>query len=300
MRGTRRLEAHKIKLTDIDRENVVSFLEWTETERNCNVATRNIRLAAIRSFVKYVQYENPDYLSEFSNVLKIGTKETLQQTPCYMPAEEIKLLLSMPDQTAKRGRRDLAMLALMFDTGARVSEIIGLTPGMVRLDAPCTVKLIGKGNKARIVPLADSQVEVLKHYMKENRLNEPYANKYPLFPNDKGNALTRQGAAYILKKYLKFAMESGLPGNENIPEEFSCHSMRHSKAMSMLSGDTDLIYIRDVLGHVSVKTTERYARIDSQKKRAALEAAYADTTPDAEPVWQQDGELMEWLTGFAK
>lgn len=300
LRDSYKLEAHKIKLLDINKEKVLSFLQWLEAERNCSASTRNTRLSAIRSFIKYVQYENPDYLSEWESVMKIEAKVTEQKTPCYMPAEEIKLLLDMPDQKTKSGRRDLSMLSLMFDTGARVSEIIRLTPGMVRLDKPQTIKLIGKGEKARIVPLLEEQTALLTQYMLENGLNVASANKYPLFSNRKGDALTRQGVTYILKKYLKMAINSGLDGCRNIPKDFSCHSMRHSKAMSLLYADVDLIYIRDMLGHVSVKTTEVYAKIDSRKKRVALEAAYVNTTPDEEPIWQKDGQLIDWLRGFDK
>ena len=133
----------------------------------------------------------------------------------------------MPDQRTKSGRRDLALLSLMYDTGARVQEIADLTPVMVRLSKASTIKLIGKGNKARIVPLMEKQVDILNCYMIENKLEAPYANQYPLFSNNRKEKLTRAGIGYILDKYVTMAR---LEDASLIPKKFSCHCMRHSKA----------------------------------------------------------------------
>lgn len=214
-----------------------------------------------------------------------------------MSLEGIQLLLNMPDQSTKSGRRDLALLSLMYDTAARVQEIADLTPVMVHLSKPSTIRLIGKGNKARIVPLMNKQVDILEYYMTENKMNAPYANQYPLFSNNRKEKLTRAGISYILNKYVEMARAKDA---SLIPPKFSCHCLRHSKSMHMLQSGVNLVYIRDMLGHVSVQTTEIYARADSRKKREALEQAYINVSPDIKPQWEGNQNLIEWLKSFNK
>lgn len=287
----------RLQLKDINKELITDFLNWIETGRKCSTPTRNVRLTAIHSFFQYLQYEYPDFLLEWQKILAIPVKKGERGTLNYMSLEGIQLLLKMPDQRTKSGRRDLALLSLMYDTAARVQEIADLTPAMVHLSKPSTIRLIGKGNKARIVPLMDKQVDILKHYITENRLNEPYANQYPLFSNNRKEKLTRAGIGYILDKYVQMAKTKDA---SLIPQKFSCHCMRHSKSMHMLQSGVNLVYIRDMLGHVSVQTTEIYARADSRKKREAIEQAYIDVTPDIKPQWEGNQNLIEWLKSFNK
>lgn len=181
----------RIHLKDINKELITDFLNWIETGRKCSIPTRNVRLTAIHSFFQYLQYEYPDFLLEWQKILAIPVKKGERGTLNYMSLEGIKLLLEMPDQRTKSGRRDLALLSLMYDTGARVQEIADLTPSMVRLSKPSTIKLTGKGNKTRIVPLMEKQVDILDCYMIENKLNAPYANQYPLFFNNRKECVYR-------------------------------------------------------------------------------------------------------------
>ena len=158
----------RLHLKDINKELVTGFLNWIETERNCSISTRNVRLTAIHSFFRYLQYEYPDFLFEWQKILAIPVKKGERGTLNYMSLEGIELLLRMPNQRTKSGRRDLALLSLMYDTAARVQEIADLTPTMVHLSKPSTIRLIGKGNKARIVPLMDKQTDILNRYMTEH------------------------------------------------------------------------------------------------------------------------------------
>ncbi|MEC1718633.1 tyrosine-type recombinase/integrase, partial [Schinkia azotoformans] len=256
-----------------------------------------VRLAALHSFFRYLQYENPENLLEWQKIMSIPVKKTKKKIVNYLTLDGIKLLLEMPDLNTENGRRDLALLTLLYDTGARVQEIIDLTPSMIRLDKPYTVKLIGKGNKARIVPLMEPTVKILKQYMEEQDLMRINANSYPLFFNKRREKLTRAGINYILNKYIKLAR------GENktlIPEVFTCHCLRHSKAMHMLQSGVNLVYIRDFLGHSSVQVTEIYAKIDSKQKREAIEKAYVDVTPNEEPMWVNNTDLLTWLKRFNK
>lgn len=287
----------RIQLKEINKELVTDFLNWIEIGRKCSIPTRNVRLTAIHSFFLYLQYEYPDFLLEWQKILTIPVKKGERGTLNYTSLEGIKLLLSMPNQDTKIGRRDLALLSLMYDTAARVQEIADLTPIMVNLSNPSTIRLIGKGKKVRIVPLMDKQVEILKNYMIENKLNEPYANQYPLFHNNRNGKLSRAGISYILDKYIKMAKNQN---SSLIPCKFSCHCLRHSKSMHMLQSGVELVYIRDILGHASIQTTEVYARTDSKKKREAIEKAYTDVTPDEKPQWEGNQDIIEWLRSFNK
>ena len=197
-----KIPAEKLTLNMIKAETITGFLDWLETERNSCTATRNVRLAAIHSFFRYLQYRYPDALDEWQRILSIPVKKADKPVVNYLTVDGIKLLLEGPDQSTKTGRRDLALLSFMYNSGCRVQELIDIIPSMVRLDPPCTAKLIGKGNKARIVPLLDEQVKFLKKYMKENNLLEPYANMYPLFCNNRNEKLSRAGVNYILKNML--------------------------------------------------------------------------------------------------
>jgi len=173
--------------------------------------------------------------------------------------------------------------------------VIDLTPSMLYLHKPATIKIIGKGNKARLVPMLDAQTMHLINYLKEYQMDNPVAKLHPLFTNSRKEKLTRSGISYILQKYLKMARDVD---QTVIPEKVSCHSLRHSKAMHLLQAGVNLVYIRDILGHVSIKTTEIYARADSKHKRLALEKAYVDVNPDEEPTWVNNENLISWLKKF--
>src|SRR4051794_36633133 len=154
------IKAEKLTLSDITKACMVSFLDWLEKERKCSISTRNLRLAAIHSFFKYLQYQNPDNIYEYQNIMSISDKKAPKPAMNYLTVEGITLLLQQPDTSKSRGRRNLALLSLMYDTGARVSEIINITPQCVRLNKPYTVIITGKGNKTRVVPIVEEQLTI--------------------------------------------------------------------------------------------------------------------------------------------
>lgn len=291
------IPADRLTLNLITRNIAVEYLDWTEEVRKCGTATRNVRLAALHSFFKYLQYENPDNLLEWHKILSIPVKKAEKKTINYLTLDGIKLLFKMPNLNTISGRRDLALLTLLYDTGARVQEVIDLTPSMIRFDKPYTIKLIGKGNKARIVPLMEPTIRTLKQYMEEQGLLNNSSNLYPLFFNKRKEKLTRAGINYVLAKYKNLARQEN---KTLIPEVLTCHCLRHSKAMHLLQAGVNLVYIRDILGHSSVQVTELYARTDSKQKREAIEKAYNDVLPTEEPRWQQNENLLTWLRGFTK
>ena len=297
MKTEKNIPAERMKLLSIDAKCFSEFLDWLEMQRHCSVTTRNVRLAAIHAFFRYLQYEAPECLNICQKVLAIPFKKTEQRTLNYFSLDGIKLLLNMPDTSTKSGRRDLALLSLMYDTGARVQEIADLTPQCIRFEKPATIRIHGKGNKTRIVPMMEAQVSLLKQYMLEQNLLKSEEQPHPLFRNKRGEKLTRAGISYILDKYVSMAREAN---PELVPNNISCHCLRHSKAMHLLQSGVNLVYIRDFLGHYSVQTTEVYAKADSQQKRQALEKAYVDVTPNTDPVWQENSDLLEWLVSLGK
>ncbi len=295
METEKRISVNRLSLKDFTKECVVEFLNWLQKKRRCSDSTRNVRLAAIHSLFNFLQYQVPENMNEWQRILSIRAKKAKRCLVSYLTLEGITLLLAQPDVSTKKGRRDLAMLALMYDSAARVQEIIDLTPSRLRLTKPFTIKLVGKGNKARIVPLMDQEVAHLKQYMENNYLLQPHANQYPLFYNSRGEKLTRAGVHHILQQYAGKAREKA---PKLIPEKISPHSLRHSKAMHLLQAGVNLVYIRDILGHESVQTTEVYARVDSKQKREAIEKAHADVVKREEPSWMNNDNLLEWLKGF--
>jgi site-specific recombinase XerD len=299
MRDKKSVDIQKLTLECITRDIVIDFLDWVQENRHCSNATRNYRLAAIRSFFIYLQYENPEQMDEWQKILSIRVKRHDKKSINYLTTDGIKLLLEQPDLSTRYGRRNLALLALMYDSATRVQEIIDLTPSSIRFDAPCVVKLIGKGRKARIVPLLEEQTVFLKHYMKENHLLEHYANQYPLFSNTRNEKLTWAGVTYILKTYAELARKIN---PTLVPGTVSCHSLRHSKAVHLLQAGVNLVYIRDILGHVSIQTTDVYARADSKQKREAFEKAYLDMKSEDSKTrsWEKNSSLLEWLISLKK
>lgn len=292
------IKADALLLDHLNRSVVLRFLDWLQTSKQCGNATRNQRLAALHSFFKYMQYEDVKRMGRWQEILSIKVKRQERRSVNYLTVDALKFLLEQIPVSNRVGRRNLALISLMYDSGGRVQEIIDLSPSSLRLDKPSCITLHGKGNKKRIVPLQDQQVTLLRTYMKENSLDDPANNQRPLFANNRGGRLTNSGITYILKLYAEMARKLK---PELIPE-ISPHTLRHSKAMHLLQAGVNLVYIRDMLGHVSIQTTEIYARADSKQKRDALEAAYINIIPNlgTEGLWEKDSHLKTWLKNLSK
>ncbi len=299
MGSMQHVAAERLTLNHLTRKSVVSFLDWLQEQKGSKDSTRNQRLAAIHAFAKYMQYEDVAHLEQWQSILSIKIKKTVKRSVNFLSTEGIKALLEQIPQETRTGRRDLAMIALLYGSGARVQELVDLTPEDLHLDNPCYVTLFGKGQKKRLIPLQGQLIGLLKSYMVENRLDVLSANHQPLFQNNRGGKLTTAGVAYILSQYFAMA-KTAHP--ELFPERISPHSLRHSKAMHLLQAGVNLVYIRDILGHVSIQTTEIYARADSKQKRLALESAYTDVLPEVEnkTSWEKDSDLRMWLKSLGK
>lgn len=288
----KRIQIDKLSLSDLNKTNTLEFLDWLEKVRECKPSTRNNKLAAIRAFMKFLQFEAVELVGESQQILSIRTKRYVSEIPNWLSLDSLKLLFEQPDLSTIRGRKDLALMSLLYDSGARVQEIIDLTPSKFRIDIPA-VELLGKGNKKRLINLMPDQIAVLKNYMKEHQLDQAHKSLEPLFQNYQGGKYTRNAINSIVKKYFAKAKKVD---PSKFPEKFSCHGFRHSKAIHMLQAGVELLYIQRFLGHKSIVTTERYARVvDTSKMRQALEKAYINMNPNEQPRWKSDSGLVNWL-----
>ncbi len=284
----------KITLEKLDKILFLDFLEWLEFEKNNSISTRNLRLAAVHSFFRYVQIEDPTQIFNFQKVISIPIKKAPKTAVDYLSPDAMKILLAQPDKYTRKGRRDLTLMSTLYDSGARVQELIDLRVSNVILTTQPVIILNGKGNKIRRVPLMNNTSILLKKYIQENYLYESWKSDYPLFFNNQRNKLTRKGVAYIISKYVPSArLES-----TQVPKKVKPHQFRHSKAMHLLQAGVNLIYIRDFLGHVDLKTTEIYARHDTEAKRKAIEKAFPNIIDKNLPDWNEDKSLLSWLNNL--
>ncbi|MDQ6752267.1 MAG: site-specific integrase [Actinomycetota bacterium] len=275
----------KVTFTDFTTPNVAAFLGWLRTDRRCSTATANQRLAALKSFFRYVQAESPEQIVQAQQVLDIKTARAPEPGIGYLPVEAIGLLL---EHAKRRGLRDLALLTALYDTAARVQEACDLSLGDLRLDKPANAALTGKGRKTRIVPLSPQAAVILAQHVKT--LDQDPS--VPVFTNRTGQRLGRAGAAYIL---TQCALAAHAERPDLVPRKISPHLLRHSKAMHLLENGVNLIYIRDILGHVSVVTTEIYAKANPEMKRHAVEAAAAKTAGPSRYDQDTRQDLLGWL-----
>ena len=288
----KKMSVEKITLNSLSSERIADFLEWLETNRKCSISTRNQRLAAIHSFFRYIQAEEPAGIFHFQKIAAIPIKKSKKTVVEYLTPEAMKLLLAQPDKHTPKGRRDLTLIGLLYDSGARVQEVCDIRVCDVTLQAPAVITLTGKGNKTRRVPVMKNTAFLLQNYLQENKLDKPWRNEDPLFANNQHHKLTKEGVAYIISKYVVMARKISTV----VPVKVKAHMLRHSKAMHLLQAGINLIYIRDFLGHVDLKTTEIYARADTETKRKAIDNLYPDIIDSNLPDWNKDQALLSWLS----
>jgi len=283
----------KLTLDCIDAAAITGFLQWLEGSRHNSTSTRNQRLAAISSFCTWMQTEDPARMACYQDILAIPAKKQAHPNINHLTVEQARLLLAQPDRSTRRGRRDATLLTTLYDTAARVQELADLTVRDIRLQHPAMAALTGKGRKTRHVPLMDNTTALLAAYLAEHRLDSPGHDDHPVFFNQHRSKLSRGGIAWIIGKYQASTNDPHLTDTDISP-----HTLRHSKAMHLYEAGVPLPYIRDILGHVDLSTTEIYARASTEAKRTALEAAYTDIVTDDLPEWTKDLGLLDWLTNL--
>jgi site-specific recombinase XerD len=288
MEAKRKIKPNKIDSSHFSLSNVENFLIWLETVKGNSAATRNNRLAAIKSFFRYAQKVAPEWIDIAKPILSIKAKKTAEDSTIkYMSAEAIGCILN--ESFKSGGIRDVALLSLLYDSGARVQEIADINVGDVHVTKPYTATLTGKGRKTRIVPIATQTAKILRKYISTYGLNVLEKN---LFLNWMGDPIGRAGIAYVLKKHVSAA---NLLFPEIVPRTATPHELRHSRSMHLLENGVNLIYIRDLLGHVSVTTTERYAKANTEMKRKAIEQANSNMIAVSKFDEEKKEDLLNWL-----
>jgi site-specific recombinase XerD len=281
------------QMENFNRKIVIEYLDWIEFTLKNSINTRNQRLAAIKSFIRFIAYEMPEYMFTCQQIASIPMKKTQGRILSYFSPEGLQIYLNLPDLTTKRGRREHALLIVLYDSATRVQELIDLKIGDFKRAPNSILRVTGKGRKTRIIPLLNSTSSILANYIDEQPDYVKLNLNYPIFSNAQGHSLTRPGVTYIIKKYGQKMIDAG--HKSQLPERLSPHCFRHTKSVHLRRAGVDLLYIRDILGHNSVTTTELYARVDAEEKRKALEEAYPIQNLEEIPKWESDSKLMSFL-----
>lgn len=269
---------------------IIAFLDHLEAQHGNEATTRNVRLSAIHSFFDYLGAGWPEHLDQARRVLAITFKRTTHRTIDYLEAAEVRTILEQIDRRSVWGRRDYVLLALMFNTGARVQEIVALQTTDLRLTAPHSVRFLGKGRRERICPLWPETARLLQQHLTDTGLDSQVAQA--LFRNHRGAPITRFGARLILQRHVARA-SAVLPALKT--KRIHPHSIRHSTAIYLLKSGVDFSTIAHWMGHKSLNTTYQYTAIDLEAKRAALAKAEPVTKSKRMPRWRTDNDLLTWL-----
>jgi len=288
---TKNKRPNKITLEDFNKWNILEFLNWINKERNLSSSTINNRLSAIKSFLHYVVFAAPENLYNFQSIFEIPLKRKIHRVIPNLTVSQIKIILRMPNTNTKKGLRDLAILSSLYDSAARVQELIDLKVQDFCPGPNPYLFVKGKGGKSRKVPITKEVASLISLYKETFKLNSNDSGQFPLFSNIKNEKLSRSGITYILNKYVIEARNE----DPSIPEHVHCHMMRHSKAFHLLEAGVSLPYIQDFLGHSEISTTQIYARSSLEMKTKAINKAYPSLIEDRPLDWTEKPELMAFL-----
>ncbi|RPJ20285.1 MAG: integrase [Planctomycetaceae bacterium] len=282
---TLRKSVEALGVEDLSEHTVLAFLDHLEVVRLCSARTRNARLAAIRSLFAFIAREDPSWLPQSQKVRSIPLKRTEHNTAHYLHEKQIQELLDAPDLTSAAGLRDRALLLLLYNTGARVSEIVGLKLADLRLDGAGQVQLRGKGNKYRSCPLWPETVRALRAYLAQRLPKDPADQS--LFLNARRLPIGRFGIRHLLSRY---SSQTSAPASQ---PPVTPHTIRHTTAMHLLRAGNDIAMVSYWLGHADINTTHAYLEIDMDLKRRMLEKMDG---PHArkKPAWHRP-DILEWL-----
>lgn len=287
---TKRCSVADLQPHDLQVEAIADFLAYLESERGNKAVTRNCRLAAIRSFFRHLLRQDVSRAEQYHRVLSLPTKKARAPLATYLEPEDVQIILGKPDCRTLLGLRDHALLLFLYNTGARVSEALVVQVQDIELSKPPQVRLHGKGGKDRICPLWEETATALQR-LPTVRQADPGDT---LFLNSRGKPLSRDGVAYILRKYVAMAAND-VPTLRR--RRITPHVLRHSCAVALLQAGNDITVIRDYLGHASVATTSRYVTTNLKMKREALEAFWkrAGIAPARVTPWQPKPDLLAFL-----
>ena len=267
---------YRINYSNITAKTMDEYLLWLQNEKDYSAASQKLRISALSSFLKYASSRKITALGAYNAVSQVQTPKVPRTVFPYFSAEEIKILLGTPTTEGKSGSRDVTLLALLYDSGARAQEVCDTMIGDITFAKTSTIRIHGKGNKTREIPISSDVVKLLKRYLAERGKTLKDNRDEHLFPSQRADRITTACIRNLVCKYVTLA-RSDYP-NYFKEETYSPHSLRHSKAVHMLEAGVPLIYIRNFLGHESVQTTEIYLRIQQGSVSKILKARKAETS----------------------
>ena len=281
----------KLALEDLDADAALAFLKDIEDKRKNSAVTRNLRLAALRTFFSYMITKDTLRAGQYQKIVSISSKKAHKPLMGYLEVQEVEAILNAINQDSPCGQRDYMLIKLLHNTGARVQEVCDLSVGALQLQPPAWVTITGKGRKIRQVPLWTETSTLLKTYLKNRTiLDQSEAN---LFVNSQGKKLTRFGIWHIIRTIIAKAIPK-CPSL--VTKKISPHTLRHTTAMHLLQAGVDLTVIKSWLGHVSLSTTHAYVEIDLEMKRKALSMCHP--TKDSKGLRQiikKNQDVISWL-----
>jgi site-specific recombinase XerD len=281
----------QLRVEDLTADRVRAFLEELEQKRGCGVATRNQRLAALHALAHFIGRHSPEHVAWCGQVRAIGFKKSPRPLVNYLEKAEMDALLSAADVGTAQGRRDHALLLLLYNSGARADEaaqvrIADLQLGLTPERDPSAVLIRGKGNKPRRCPLWARTVQELRGLVSGRGPTEP------VFLNRRGEPLTRYGVHALVERY---AAKVGVTMPSVASKRVSPHTIRHTTATHLLRAGVDINTIRAWLGHVSLATTNIYAEVDLEMKARALANCEVKEGDKAKKPWREQEDLMAFL-----
>jgi site-specific recombinase XerD len=284
----------KLGLTDLSADNVRAFLAHLEAERGNSIRSRNHRLAMLHAFFAYVGSQELTVLPEAERVAAIPRKRAPPAATYYLERDDVERLFDELPRDGKLATRDKVLLMFLYNTGARATEVIGLTIDQLVLTSSPRVNLHGKGDKWRTCPLWPETARLLGEMLRDR--HQSATPTTPVFLSNVGKPLTRFGLYKLVRRHgSNIRIGNG-------QRSISPHVWRHTTAVHLLESGVDVNIIRGWLGHVSLDTTNRYAEISIRTKQEALEAcrmpAASSVGPHRKPVWQSEPKLLEWLAGL--
>ena len=290
---TAKIAVDQLAVEDISEKIVLGFLDQLEQSRGCSTRTRNARLAAIRSLFEYIARQEPVLLVHCGQIRAIPLKRADHKTVDYLNEKEMQAVLDAVDVNSRTGMRDMALLMLLYNTAARVSEIVALELDDLRLDDSAQIRLIGKGRKERSCPLWTETVTVLKSYLHQRAPKEP--GTQPVFLNANGAPITRFGIRHITRKY---GAQAQVKQRDVTVKRVNPHTIRHTSAMHLLRAGNDINMVSYWLGHADINTTHIYVEIDMKMKQKMIAKAGAPDVGNKIP-WQQP-HVLQWLNRLGK
>ncbi len=280
----------QIEFDNISSEVIIGYLEWMEKNRNISISTRNQRLAAIKSFYKYVSKKSPSMIYTCSSIIGLDAKNGSNRMIPYLDMDQIMILIEYLKE--HRSMKELLLFSVLYETGARVSELISIHVSDLTLNNEHSfIVLYGKGNKARRLPVSKGLSTMIMHYLKSDDYVD-YDGLGYLFYSQQHAPYTRFAINYMINSWKKGVDEI----HPNVlPEQIHPHMIRHSKATHLLNEGVDLYEIKMFLGHASVETTQIYATPDLGKVKADIERAAANIQVNNKYDELKRGELMNFL-----